>query len=852
MPHEALRDRADGVEDRPGPLVHGRHRSLTVVPRPTHAALAAWRTWGCGPGGPWRAQYPRGQGGPAPGRRGRPLRAAHLRRPGGVGSCRAAACGAARRPDGAAREAREELGLDLACHGLALVETGGDGKTTTIHVFIAALPAGGEVEPDGGELAEVRWAPPSGAAGPARARRATRARAALGSRGPAPRHLLDRRPRPAHRAARRGRAVALVRRRADRPLGARRGRRGGTQSIAEPAYGPRALDLVAGGAGAGDALDALLAGDELARYRQVAVVDARGRVAVHTGAGCIAHAGDEPGDGFSAQANMMASPEVWPAMARAFGAAVGPLWRRLLAALHAAEAAGGDVRGRQSAALVVAPGEGEPWRTVVDLRVDDHPEPLAELDRLHDLADAYELATAGDELTGEGRHEEAGDRYTRAAGLAPGQPRAALLGGPVGRPGRRPPDRAGARRARDRAAAGMARAARPPRARHRARRGRRARGAGPRVRAPAALLRRLRTRSSDTLGAHDHVALVLLDALGSAFLERHVDHPLVRRLEVPRRAQCPSRSTAHVTARCTRPPRPGSAASSMERPGPSLARVIVPLLFSSPATAPGTLVAADFTAPPCAGLSVYRRLAGRGCPARPSGRPASPAPRRRHGPHGVAARPRDARGRRIAPWRPRWTFRRPALRRPSTGTRSTRPGTCTGRRRPRCRREPGPRARRAGRRVLRAGRPGLRRRRPAPHRRSRAGRRRPGPRRLRRRARGLPAGHLAPLHPAGSARDLFLHVREGHVAPSSRGWPRPWATAPTVRRAAELFPGEARAGVSGSRTSASCRAPAACAWLRSVAGVEQRFRGHPRRPGPTRGRRRTSVDAAGLSARGGG
>jgi uncharacterized Ntn-hydrolase superfamily protein len=193
-----------------------------------------------------------------------------------------------------------------------------------------------------------------------------------------------------------------------------------TQSVAEPAYGPRALDLLAGGAGAGDALDALLSGDELARYRQVAVVDARGAVAAHTGAGCIAHAGDEPGEAFSAQANMMASPEVWPAMARAFETAVGPLSRRLLAALHAAEAQGGDARGRQSAAIVVAPAEGEPWRTTVDLRVDDHPEPLAELDRLHDLADAYELATQGDDLAGQGRHDEAGDRYTRAAALAPG------------------------------------------------------------------------------------------------------------------------------------------------------------------------------------------------------------------------------------------------------------------------------------------------------------------------------------------------------------------------------------------------------------------------------------------------
>jgi uncharacterized Ntn-hydrolase superfamily protein len=192
-----------------------------------------------------------------------------------------------------------------------------------------------------------------------------------------------------------------------------------TQAVAEAAYGPRALDLLEGGASAHDALERLLAADEVARHRQVAIVDGRGGVAVHTGEGAIAYAGDERGAGFSAQANMMASPEVWPAMARAFESAVGPLSRRLLAALHAAEAHGGDARGRQSAAIVVAPGEGEPWRRRVDLRVDDHPEPLAELDRLHDLADAYELATQGDDLTGEGRHDEAGDRYTRAAALAP-------------------------------------------------------------------------------------------------------------------------------------------------------------------------------------------------------------------------------------------------------------------------------------------------------------------------------------------------------------------------------------------------------------------------------------------------
>ena len=91
-----------------------------------------------------------------------------------------------------------------------------------------------------------------------------------------------------------------------------------------------------------------------------------------------------------------------------------------MAALHAAEARGGDARGRQSCALVVAPAHGEPWRRTVDLRVDDHPEPLAELDRLLDLSDAYALATEGDELVGQGRHEEAGERYRSASALAPG------------------------------------------------------------------------------------------------------------------------------------------------------------------------------------------------------------------------------------------------------------------------------------------------------------------------------------------------------------------------------------------------------------------------------------------------
>jgi uncharacterized Ntn-hydrolase superfamily protein len=192
-----------------------------------------------------------------------------------------------------------------------------------------------------------------------------------------------------------------------------------TQSLVEPAYGPRALDLLAEGLDAAEALRRLVAADDRERVRQVAVVDSRGGVGVHTGEGCVAFAGNQTGAQFSVQANMMASTEVWPAMARAYEAGEGPLARRLLAALNAAEDAGGDARGRQSAALLVAPAEGEPWRRTVDLRVEDHDEPLAELDRLLDLADAYALATQGDELVGAGRHEEAADRYTRAAALAP-------------------------------------------------------------------------------------------------------------------------------------------------------------------------------------------------------------------------------------------------------------------------------------------------------------------------------------------------------------------------------------------------------------------------------------------------
>ena len=192
-----------------------------------------------------------------------------------------------------------------------------------------------------------------------------------------------------------------------------------TQSVADPSYGPRGLDAMAAGESAPAALAALLAADDAARVRQVAMVDAAGRTAVHTGADCIPCAGHVAGDSFTCQANMMERDTVPAAMADAFRRAEGALAERMLAALEAAESEGGDVRGRQSAALLVVPADGAPWETVTDLRVDDDREPLPELRRLLGLSRAYGLAGAADELLAAGSVDEASDLYERAARLAP-------------------------------------------------------------------------------------------------------------------------------------------------------------------------------------------------------------------------------------------------------------------------------------------------------------------------------------------------------------------------------------------------------------------------------------------------
>jgi uncharacterized Ntn-hydrolase superfamily protein len=155
--------------------------------------------------------------------------------------------------------------------------------------------------------------------------------------------------------------------------------------------------------------------------RQVAMVDADGRVAVHTGKRCVEYAGHKTGDGYSVQANLMLNDTVPGAMAKAFEKARGGLADRLIVALEAAQAAGGDIRGKQSASMLVvkAQGSGKPWADrVVDLRVDDNPEPLRELRRLLNVARSYEHANAGDAAMEKNDFETAKKEYRIAMKLA--------------------------------------------------------------------------------------------------------------------------------------------------------------------------------------------------------------------------------------------------------------------------------------------------------------------------------------------------------------------------------------------------------------------------------------------------
>jgi uncharacterized Ntn-hydrolase superfamily protein len=195
-----------------------------------------------------------------------------------------------------------------------------------------------------------------------------------------------------------------------------------TQSLVLIDYGPDGLALMREGKTAKEALDQLVAADEHNEGRQVAMVDAHGNVAAYTGPKCIPDAGHHTGAQYSTQANLMSNDRIWPAMAEAYEKAKGDLAERMMQALEAGEKAGGDIRGRQSAAIVIvkAQSTGKPWADrVMDLRVEDSDDPLKELRRLIRLRHAYNHEDAGDNFIAEGKPEEAMKEYEEAAKLAP-------------------------------------------------------------------------------------------------------------------------------------------------------------------------------------------------------------------------------------------------------------------------------------------------------------------------------------------------------------------------------------------------------------------------------------------------
>jgi uncharacterized Ntn-hydrolase superfamily protein len=195
-----------------------------------------------------------------------------------------------------------------------------------------------------------------------------------------------------------------------------------TQSFVDPSYGKLGLELMRSGKSAPDALKALLAGDDGREVRQVGMIDAQGRVDAWTGKSDIQAAGHIVGKNFSVQANLMLNDKVWPAMAEAFRSTKGNLAERMLAALDAAQAVGGDIRGRQSAALLVVTGKptGQPWKDrIFDLRVEDSAEPLKELRRLVTLQRAYNHMNAGDLAVEKKENEGALREYSAAENLVP-------------------------------------------------------------------------------------------------------------------------------------------------------------------------------------------------------------------------------------------------------------------------------------------------------------------------------------------------------------------------------------------------------------------------------------------------
>ncbi len=195
-----------------------------------------------------------------------------------------------------------------------------------------------------------------------------------------------------------------------------------TQSFTDPSYGPLGLELMRVGKDASQALTALIAADEHEDVRQVGMIDADGVVANHTGTNAIAEFCNVTGENYAIQANLMWKPTVCSAMVKAFESAAGDLAERMMIALEAAQGEGGDMRGKQSAAILVVSGDAsEPaWGgRIFDLRVDDHMEPLSEMRRLLNMARAYQLMNQGDEHMTLGEVEEAVAAYSGAEALVP-------------------------------------------------------------------------------------------------------------------------------------------------------------------------------------------------------------------------------------------------------------------------------------------------------------------------------------------------------------------------------------------------------------------------------------------------
>lgn len=195
-----------------------------------------------------------------------------------------------------------------------------------------------------------------------------------------------------------------------------------TQSFVNPSFGIRGLELLKAGRSPQEAVDELISSDEGKDVRQLAIIDSKGRSASYTGKNCIQFAGNIAAENYSVQANMMLTDKVWPAMSEAFQNSTGPLPERLLNALEAGQNAGGDIRGKQSACLLMV--KGEPTENIwedkmFDLRVDDNPEPIAELKRLLNVYRAYEHMNKGDLAVEKNDMQLAMKEYSRAEDMFP-------------------------------------------------------------------------------------------------------------------------------------------------------------------------------------------------------------------------------------------------------------------------------------------------------------------------------------------------------------------------------------------------------------------------------------------------